>query len=153
MFPRPPAGRDRGLRYPAWDSDGPSGIRDIPLRQVSRFRRLGRRGPMSIMQSRRRFLKNVAWAGAAGLGGVGAASLGGRGKSLAAEPPPEVTTIRFEKDTATCIAPQVAEELLRAEGFTDIRYVEATEAHVSRAAAARSGTVPDMMAHGEVDFG
>lgn len=42
---------------------------------------------------------------------------------LAAEPPPEVTTIRLEKATITCLAPQyVAEELLRAEGFTDIQY-------------------------------
>src|SRR5215831_7480288 len=69
-------------------------------------------------ESRRRFLTNAAFASAAGLGGFGA-----WGKSQAAEPPPEVTTIRFEKDAATCIAPQVFQELLRAEGFTDIRYV------------------------------
>ena len=48
---------------------------------------------MSIVQSRRRFLTNAALAGAAGLGGFGA-----WGKALAAEPPPEITTIRFEKD-------------------------------------------------------
>jgi NitT/TauT family transport system substrate-binding protein len=52
----------------------------------------------------------------------------------------------------TCIAPQVLQELLRAEGFTDIRYVELTEAHVRRADAANSGVLADMMAHGEVDF-
>jgi NitT/TauT family transport system substrate-binding protein len=102
---------------------------------------------MPITQSRRRFLTNAALAGAAGLGGFGA-----WGKSLAAEPPPEITTIRFERDPVTCIAPQVFQELLRAEGFTDIRSVDATEAHVRRADAAHSGTIADMIAHGEVDF-
>jgi NitT/TauT family transport system substrate-binding protein len=100
------------------------------------------------IQSRRRFLTNAAVASAAGLGGFGV-----WGKALAAEPPPEVTTIRFEKDPATCIAPQVLQELLRAEGFTEIRYVDLTEAHIRRADAAKSGYLPDMFAHGEVDFG
>jgi hypothetical protein len=40
------------------------------------------------IQSRRRFLTNAAFAGAAGLGGVGA-----WGTAQAVEPPPEVTTI------------------------------------------------------------
>jgi hypothetical protein len=44
------------------------------------------------IQSRRRFLTNAALAGAAGLGGFGA-----WGEALAAEPPPEISTIRFEK--------------------------------------------------------
>ena len=99
-------------------------------------------------QSRRRFLTSVAFAGAAGLGGFGA-----WGKSQAAEPPPEVTTIRFEKDAVTCIAPQFFQELLHAEGFTEARYVELTEAHVRRADAANSDGIGDMIAHGEVDFG
>jgi hypothetical protein len=55
------------------------------------------------IQSRRRFLTNAALAGATGLGGFGK-----WGKALAAEPPPEVTTIRFEKDAAACIAPQAS---------------------------------------------
>ena len=80
---------------------------------------------MPIVQSRRHLLTNVAVAGATGFAGLGAAGLYGGRKSVAAEPPPEVTTIRFEKDLVTCIAPQVAEYLLRAEGFTDIRYVDA----------------------------
>jgi NitT/TauT family transport system substrate-binding protein len=100
------------------------------------------------IQNRRRFLTNAALAGAAGLGGFGA-----WGKAFAAEPPPEITTIRFEKDTAACIAPQVFQELLRVEGFTDIRYVDLTEANVRRAEAANSAFVADMIAHGEVDFG
>ena len=71
---------------------------------------------MRIVQTtRRQLLTNAAFAGAACLGGLGA-----WGKSLAAEPPPEVTTIRFGKDPGTCIAPQVFQELLRAEGFTEI---------------------------------
>ena len=74
------------------------------------------------IQSRRRFLTNAALAGAAGFGGLGI-----WGKALAAEPPPEITTIRLEKDPVMCIAPLVLQELLRAEGFTDIRYVELTE--------------------------
>jgi NitT/TauT family transport system substrate-binding protein len=100
------------------------------------------------MQSRRRFLTNAALAGGAGLSGFGS-----WGKALAAEPPPEITTIRFEKDIGTCIAPQVFPELLRAEGFTDIRYVELTEARGRRAGADHMGPMVDMIAHGEVDFG
>jgi NitT/TauT family transport system substrate-binding protein len=103
---------------------------------------------MAIVQSRRRFLTNATFAGAAGLGGFGI-----WGKALAAEPPPEITTIRFEKDTGTCIAPQVFEELLRAEGFTEIHTVDETEARVRRADAANSDALADMITHGEVDFG
>jgi NitT/TauT family transport system substrate-binding protein len=97
---------------------------------------------MAIIHSRRRFVTSAAWAGVAGLGGFGVAGLGGLGKSFADEPPPEITTIRFERDPVACIAPQVAEYLLRAEGFTDIRYVDAG-----------AELVADMIAHGKVDFG
>src|SRR6516162_10932007 len=103
---------------------------------------------MSGTQTRRRFLNNAAFAGAAGLGGFGAWS-----KARAAEPPPEITTIRFEKDASTCIAAQAFQELLRIEGFTEIRYVNATEARIRRADATKSGVVADMIAHDEVDFG
>jgi NitT/TauT family transport system substrate-binding protein len=102
---------------------------------------------VAIVQSRRRFLTNVAFAGAAGFGGFGT-----WGKALAAETPPEITTIRLQNDPLTCVAPLVLQELLRAEGFTDIRYVDLTEAHVRRAHAANSGVIPDMIAHREVDF-
>jgi NitT/TauT family transport system substrate-binding protein len=78
---------------------------------------------MPIEQSRRRFLSQLGVAGAAGLGGFGIVRLGGGARSFAAEPPPEITTITLEKAPVTCLAPQyVAGELLRAEGFTDIRY-------------------------------
>jgi NitT/TauT family transport system substrate-binding protein len=75
---------------------------------------------MHIMQSRRDFLTSVSAAGAA-------SALGARG-SLAGEPPPETTTIRIPRTAgAACLAPQyVAEDLLRAEGFTDIRYLSPT---------------------------
>jgi hypothetical protein len=67
---------------------------------------------MAIVQSRRRFLTNAAFAGAAGFGGFGA-----WGKALAAEPPPEITTIRFEKDPAPCIAPQVFQRIAARRGL------------------------------------
>ena len=75
---------------------------------------------MHIIQSRRDFLASVSLATVAG----GAGLPGGR-TSLADEPPPEVTTIRIPKLQGICIAPlYVSDELLRAEGFTDIHYVE-----------------------------
>jgi NitT/TauT family transport system substrate-binding protein len=42
----------------------------------------------------------------------------------AAEPPPETTKLRIYENPVTCLAPQiVAQELLYAEGFTDVQYV------------------------------
>jgi NitT/TauT family transport system substrate-binding protein len=70
-----------------------------------------------MMHTRRRFLTTLSMAGAAGI-------LRGP-PSLAAEGPLETTTVRLTKVPGICLAPQyVAEELLRAEGFTDIRYVD-----------------------------
>ena len=75
---------------------------------------------MPIMQTRRRFLTTMALAGAAGI------SLPRR-RVWAAEPPLETTTVRIGKLPVICFAPQyVSEALLRAEGFTDIRYVDTT---------------------------
>jgi NitT/TauT family transport system substrate-binding protein len=72
---------------------------------------------MLVMQSRRRFLATASLAGAAGLVGIP--------KPLHAEPSPETTTVRLAKIPGICVAPQyVAAELLRAEGFSDVRYVE-----------------------------
>jgi len=74
---------------------------------------------MQIMQSRRRFM--------AGLSAVGAAGLALAPKSLHAEPPPETTTIRLPQwvGGAYCWAAEyIAGELLRAEGFTDVRFVQ-----------------------------
>src|SRR6185295_4971592 len=65
--------------------------------------------------SRRRFLN------AAALAGSGAA-LGLRAAPALAEPPPEVTTIRWVRSPALCVAPYyVAEGLLRAHGFPSCR--------------------------------
>src|SRR5258705_925854 len=51
---------------------------------------------------------------------------------LAAEPAAEITSVRFGKIAVICFAPQyVCEELLRAEGFTDIRYVDAEPVNYS----------------------
>jgi NitT/TauT family transport system substrate-binding protein len=90
---------------------------------------------MRSTQSRRRFLSTLSSAGAV--------SLIGAHTSISQEAPPETTTIRLAKIAGICIAPQyVADDLLRAEGFTDIQYV-ATDAGV---AAAHS------LARAEVDF-
>jgi NitT/TauT family transport system substrate-binding protein len=98
---------------------------------------------MKITQSRRRFVTNAAVAGAAGFGALGALSRGSGGASLAAEPPPEIATIRFEKAPITCIAPQyAAEELLHAEGFTDVQYI-----------ASDTGTGTQKIAREELDWG
>ena len=98
-------------------------------------------------QTRRQFLTTLSLAGAAGL-----AELGLGGKSFAAEQPPETGAIRVLYDRVTCGAPLVLQELLRAEGFTDIQYIETTEDHIRRADAAKSGFAADIIAHGEVDF-
>jgi NitT/TauT family transport system substrate-binding protein len=84
---------------------------------------------MSVMQTRRRFLTTAALAGAAGV--LRAPRL------LAAEGPSETTVVRLSKIPGICIAPQyVAEELLRAEGLTDVRYVETTAGEASTGALA-----------------
>ena len=95
-----------------------------------------------VEHSRRRFLGQLGIAGATGLGGLGIAGLGGGARSFAAEPPPEITTVTLEKDPpAICIAPEyVAEGLLRAEGFTDIRY------------RARDADATLELAHNQVDW-
>jgi len=70
-------------------------------------------------QTRRSFLSMTALAGAAGL-------LSPR-RGWADEPAPETTTVRFGKAPVICFAPQyICEALLRAEGFTDVRYINST---------------------------
>jgi NitT/TauT family transport system substrate-binding protein len=85
---------------------------------------------MHIMQSRRDFLASASL--------IAASVLGSR-TSLADEAPPEVTTLRLSTYPNICLAPGfIADELLRAEGFTDIR---------------RTPNTPlDAVARGEVDF-
>jgi len=70
---------------------------------------------MRITQSRRQFLTKLSLASAAGLLRAP--------PSLAVEQQLETSTVRLA-NSGLCIAPQyLAEELLRTEGFTDIRYV------------------------------
>ncbi|MDF3043091.1 MAG: hypothetical protein K0Q71_5797, partial [Thermomicrobiales bacterium] len=76
---------------------------------------------MLTIQSRRDFLAGLSAAGVT----AGVASIVGA-PALADQRPPEVTTVRIRRDPSICVAPQyIAEDLLRAEGFTDIRYVPA----------------------------
>ncbi|MER8974465.1 MULTISPECIES: ABC transporter substrate-binding protein [unclassified Mesorhizobium] len=92
---------------------------------------------MQIMQTRRRFLAGAAMAGAAGIVGLP--------KSLHAEPPLETTTVRLPQwvGGSYCWAgAYIAGELMRAEGFTDVRYVEGD----------RSVDQSEWIARGETDF-
>ena len=71
--------------------------------------------------SRREFMGGLTLAGTVGL-------LGLRPEDAAAQPPPETPQLRLFKFPGICLAPQyVADELLRAEGFTDVQYLESPE--------------------------
>jgi NitT/TauT family transport system substrate-binding protein len=74
-------------------------------------------GGHGLRLDRRTFLANAAT--------LGAASLLGLPRTAEAEPPPETTRLRVFASPIPCKAPEyVARELLRAEGFTDVRYLE-----------------------------
>jgi NitT/TauT family transport system substrate-binding protein len=90
---------------------------------------------MHIMQSRRDFLTTLSAVGAAGVLATRA--------SFADEAALETTTIRLRRDPSICVAPwYIAEDLLRAEGFTNIRYVPV-----------QAGPPEDqMIARGGIDF-
>jgi NitT/TauT family transport system substrate-binding protein len=89
---------------------------------------------MHIMRSRRDFLASASLAAAAGVIGARPAP--------ADERPPETTTIRLPHDPSICLAPlYISEDLLRGEGFTNIRFVAPPEYS------------PDYsISRGEVDF-
>jgi NitT/TauT family transport system substrate-binding protein len=90
---------------------------------------------MPSMQTRHRFLTILALAG-----GAGAVRTS---RAVAAEETLETTSVRFVKNPAICVAPQYySQELLRAEGFTEISYVEATTADA----------VLETIAHNRADF-
>ena len=90
---------------------------------------------MQFRQNRRDFL--------ASLSAAGAASFLDTPASLAVERQLETNTIRLRRDPSICYAPwYIAEDLLRAEGFTDIRYVS-TPQDLAQA---------QMVARGEIDF-
>ena len=88
---------------------------------------------MQTTQNRRRFLATLTAASTAGL--IGPPS------SKAQEGRLETTSIRIAKIAGICVVPTyIADELLRAEGFTDIRYVE-TVAGTPSALATASGEI------------
>ena len=90
---------------------------------------------MLIMQTRRRFMTTLSLAGAA--------NLVAPRRAFAAEGPLETASVRITKNQGICYAPQyVAEELLSAEGFTDIRFVDTPPPEI-----------PVTLAQGKVDFG
>jgi NitT/TauT family transport system substrate-binding protein len=90
---------------------------------------------MPTTQTRRRFLTSLSLAGAAGLVRAPPAR--------AAEGALETTSVRLPKFLSVCVSPQyAAEELLRAEGFTDVRYVDTPASAVAEA-----------IGHDKVDFG
>src|SRR6516162_9836162 len=73
----------------------------------------GKGGSMLTPQTRRRFLTTLSLAGASGV-------LRPR-RPCAAEGALETTSVRLPKFSSICVSPQyAAEELLRAEGFTDV---------------------------------
>jgi NitT/TauT family transport system substrate-binding protein len=91
---------------------------------------------------RREFLATLTGAATAGLVGL-------RPELAAAEPPPETTRLRLIHDPSICVTPQyLAEELLRADGFTEVQYVEATDGSGAKAVAA--GAADMMMEFGFV---
>ena len=93
---------------------------------------------MQMLRSRRSFLASLSLAGVA--------SLLDRGDSLAQERPPEITTVRIPTGSLICNAPTyIADELLRAEGFTDIQHVPVTPES--------SAGPSELMERGELDFG
>jgi NitT/TauT family transport system substrate-binding protein len=89
---------------------------------------------MAMMLNRRQFLATLSMTAAAGLFCTP--------RAVAADGPPETTAIRLARSPTICVAPQyVAEEMLRAEGFTDLRYVDTL-----------APGVPQAVARGKVDF-
>ena len=87
---------------------------------------------MATKYTRRGFLTNLSMAG-------GAIVL--RAAPAFAEEPLETTSLRFVKSPSICLAPQdIADELLRAEGFKDIRYLP-------------SNQFQEALAAGELDLG
>jgi NitT/TauT family transport system substrate-binding protein len=84
---------------------------------------------MSMVQSRRHFLTTLSGAGAVGLLRAP--------RVLAAEAPLETTSVRLFKSPLICsAAPQyAAEDLLRAEGFKEIAYIEVPRTEAQQAFA------------------
>src|SRR5215469_11882613 len=94
---------------------------------------------MPTMESRRHLLTQLGTASVAGAGGL----LPLFSRSRAAEEPLETTSVWLIRIPAICLVPQfVAHQLLLAEGFTDIRYIDAPS----------SARMTDALAKGTADF-
>src|SRR5215813_4614275 len=90
---------------------------------------------MAIVPNRRQFLTTLSLAGAAAL--VRAPP------STAAEGSLETTTVRLMRTPALCHAPQfVAEQLLYADGFNEVRFIDAPS----------TVEVNDAISRGRIDF-
>ena len=90
---------------------------------------------MPVTQTRRRFLATMSLAGAA--------RLLHSPRAFAVEGALETTRVRLMRIPAICHAPQfVAEELLHAEGFTEVRFVDAPS----------SAEINEAIANGKIDF-
>jgi NitT/TauT family transport system substrate-binding protein len=88
---------------------------------------------MPTLPTRRRILTALSLAGAGGLGRMP--------QAFGAEERLETTTVRLPRTPGVCLAPlDVVESLLRAEGFTDIRYVDGPPG------------VTEPLARGRIDF-
>ncbi len=84
---------------------------------------------------RRAFLSGVSAMGAGSWVGL-------RSRGAGAEPPPETTRLRLLKTASVCWAPQyLADDLLRAEGFTDVTYVDFPGGPVSEFLAAAKADI------------
>ena len=91
---------------------------------------------MPTTYTRRWLLKTLSASAAAGITGMP--------RVFTAAEAPETTTVRIVDDGTICIAPLfAAEELLRAEGFTDVRYPK----------IAAGAQVDEGLARGAADFG
>jgi NitT/TauT family transport system substrate-binding protein len=91
---------------------------------------------MTTVQTRRSFLTTLSLVSAAGFFQTPVP------RARAAERTLEITSVRLAKIPVICFAPQyVCEALLRAEGFTDVRYVHTTVP-----------TISDDLARGRFDF-
>jgi NitT/TauT family transport system substrate-binding protein len=85
---------------------------------------------------RRQFLRSAAFAGIA--------LVGPQPEHALAEPPPETTRIRLARIPGICQSPQyIAEDLLRAEGFSEVHYLPTT---------AGTDGIEKALANGQVDI-
>jgi NitT/TauT family transport system substrate-binding protein len=94
--------------------------------------------------SRRAFLRTIARAGISLTGfGILTACGSPTPAPVAADLAPETTTIRLMKGTGICVAPSwMAEDLLKEEGFTEVKYVNVP-----------SNNVVEALSSGQIDMG